>query len=331
MEGKWQYPWTAVLGGATGSGKSCFVQRLIKHIDTISDTQFARIILHYSEWQDGYKELGDRIEFHESLPELSDYACDPRPKLLIVDDLMHESSSSDSLASLFTKGSHHRGFSIIYITQNIFHQGKGQREISLNAHYMVVFRNLRDRSQIQHLARQLMPESPKFLQEAYWNATSRPYGVYKDIELLVTEINELDNIGKHLKFKVERGGYVSVERICTDDACLTLEHTLQLSRRLRNILGSNPDVDDILVRLDRPTVGIFPGSLANGLPNMLMIYADICEPYYTGSSRSKLLKVVPLDTHNYAVVKMSIMHHQVALIEPVGGGWGNCSGSGGTW
>ncbi|KAJ8665825.1 hypothetical protein QAD02_007487 [Eretmocerus hayati] len=179
MEAKWQYPWTAALGGATGSGESCFVQRLIKHIDTISDTQFARIILHYLEWQDGYKKLGDRVEFREGLPELSDYACDPRPKLLIVDDLMHESSSPDSLASLFAKGSHHRGLSIIYITQNIFHQGKGQRDISLNAHYMVIFRNLRDRSQIQLLARQLMPENPKFLQEAYWNATSRPYVICK--------------------------------------------------------------------------------------------------------------------------------------------------------
>ncbi|KAJ8676948.1 hypothetical protein QAD02_012735 [Eretmocerus hayati] len=167
METKWQYPWTAVLGSATGSGKSCFVQRLIKHIDTISDTQFARIILHYSEWQDGYKKLCDRVEFCEGLPELSDYACDVRPKLLIVDDLMHESSSSDSLAGLFTKGSHHSGLSIIYITQNILHQGKGQRGISLKAHYLVIFRNLRDRSQIQHSARQLMPENPKFLQKAY--------------------------------------------------------------------------------------------------------------------------------------------------------------------
>ncbi|KAJ8678348.1 hypothetical protein QAD02_014135 [Eretmocerus hayati] len=125
-------------------------------------------------------------------------------------------------------------------------------------------------------------------------------GVYKDIELLVAEINELDSISKHLKFKVARGGYVTVERICTDDTCSALKHTLQLSKRLRNILGFDPYVHDIHVNLKEPTVGKFPGSLANGLPNMLMIYADICEPYYTGSSRSKLLRVVPLDTHNYA-------------------------------
>ncbi|KAJ8681659.1 hypothetical protein QAD02_017451 [Eretmocerus hayati] len=84
-------------------------------------------------------------------------------------------------------------------------------------------------------------------------------GVYEDIELLVAEINELDSISKHLKFKVARGGYVTVERICTDDTCSALKHTLQLSKRLRNILGFDPYVHDIHVNLKEPTVGKFPG------------------------------------------------------------------------
>ena len=48
--------------------------------------------------------------------------------------------------------------------------------ISLNAQYIVIFRNLRDRAQIRHLARQVYPENPRFLEEAYWDATSQPYG-----------------------------------------------------------------------------------------------------------------------------------------------------------
>lgn len=142
----------------------------------MSDTAFDRVILHYSEWQSGYKELGKSIEFREGLPQSGDYTNDCRPKLLIIDDLMRESSSGSSIVNLFTKGSHHNNLSIIFITQNVFHQGKGQRDISLNAQYIVIFRNLRDRAQIQHLARQLYPEDPRFLQEAYWDATSRPFG-----------------------------------------------------------------------------------------------------------------------------------------------------------
>lgn len=65
---------------------------------------------------------------------------------------------------------------MIFITQNIFHQGRGQRDISLNSSYIVIFKNPRDRAQIQHLARQVFPENPKFLQEAYLDATSRPHG-----------------------------------------------------------------------------------------------------------------------------------------------------------
>jgi hypothetical protein len=48
------------------------------------------------------------------------------------------------VASLFTKKSHHRNISIMYIVQNLFHH----RTISLNAHYMVLFQNLTDVSQI---------------------------------------------------------------------------------------------------------------------------------------------------------------------------------------
>ncbi|KAJ8685850.1 hypothetical protein QAD02_021643 [Eretmocerus hayati] len=62
MEAKWQHPWTSVIPGATGSDKSCFVQKLVNHIDTISDTQFARIILHYSEWQNGDPQERSRAE-----------------------------------------------------------------------------------------------------------------------------------------------------------------------------------------------------------------------------------------------------------------------------
>lgn len=141
----------------------------------MADTEFARILFYYSEWQDGYSDYGKNIEFLEGLPQNSDIAGDRRPKLLIIDDLMRESSNGE-IVDLFTKGSHHKNISVIFITQNIFHQGRGQRDISLNTNYIVAFKNPRDRAQISHLARQIYPEDPKFLQEAYHDATARPHG-----------------------------------------------------------------------------------------------------------------------------------------------------------
>ena len=150
----------------------------MKYLDQMSDVKFDRVMLYYSEWQGGYAELGSKVEFHEGLPQNSDWAGDSRAKLIIVDDLMAEVSSSGGgvIANLFTRGSHHNNISVIYIVQNVFHRNKWQRDISLNSHYIVMFRNLRDRAQIQHLSRQVCPENPRFLQDAYRDATSRPFG-----------------------------------------------------------------------------------------------------------------------------------------------------------
>ena len=119
----------------------------------MSDTTFDRIILYYGEWQAGYREFGKNVEFREGLPQSSDYAGDSRANLIIIDDLMAEAPTGRKVISnLFTKGSHHNNLSVIFITQYIFHQGKSQRDISINSHYIVVFRNLRDRAQILSLS-----------------------------------------------------------------------------------------------------------------------------------------------------------------------------------
>ncbi len=48
--------------------------------------------------------------------------------------------------------------------------------MSLNAHYLFIFKNPRDQSQITHLAKQMFPGNVKYLQSAYKQATDRPHG-----------------------------------------------------------------------------------------------------------------------------------------------------------
>ena len=68
-----------------------------------------------------------------------DYSSDnAKRKLLILDDLMRE-SSSDVILDLFTKGSHHN-ISVIFVAQNVFLKGKAQRDISLNTKYLVLLK-----------------------------------------------------------------------------------------------------------------------------------------------------------------------------------------------
>ena len=94
--------------------------------------------------------------------------------LIILDDLMDE--TGQRVASLFTKKSHHRNISIMYIVHNLFHRGKYHRTISLNAHYMVVFKNPRDLSQNMSVAHQIYPQRTKYFLKAYTAATAQPHG-----------------------------------------------------------------------------------------------------------------------------------------------------------
>ena len=119
-----------------------------------------------------------QVEFHEGLPDLAQLTS---RTLLIIDDLMSE--ADQRVTDIFTKHSHHRDVSVMFLTQNLFY--KGARTISLNAHYLVLFKNPRDASQITFLARQIFPLKSKFMIEAYEDATSSPYS-YLVIDLKPT-------------------------------------------------------------------------------------------------------------------------------------------------
>lgn len=64
-------------------------------------------------------------------------------------------AQSKSAANLFTRECHHQNISVIFITQNIFHQGQYARDISLNCSHLCIMNNPLYRSQFQYLARQL--------------------------------------------------------------------------------------------------------------------------------------------------------------------------------
>jgi len=168
----WVHPFTSVISGPTGSGKSVFVRRFVHNIKHMMTPIPDRILWCYGEYQTLYGTV-DGVDFQQGLPDLD--TLDPREKhLIILDDLMDE--TDQRVASLFTKKSHHRNISVMYIVQNLFHRGKHHRTISLNAHYMVVFKNPRDVSQIMALAHQMYPQRTKYFLEAYTAATGRPHG-----------------------------------------------------------------------------------------------------------------------------------------------------------
>ena len=155
---------------------------LLENAKTTISPPPQRIIWCYGQWQPMYLEMIKTIpgiELNEGIPsdiDSGEFLDVSTRNLIVLDDLMTQSGEDKRIADLFTKESHHRNLSVIYIVQNIFQQGRETRNISLNAHYIVLFKSLRDKQQISVLARQVNPGHVQEFMKSYEEATKRPHG-----------------------------------------------------------------------------------------------------------------------------------------------------------
>ena len=172
MDPRWQHPFTSIVSGPTGCGKTQWVIRFLQHLHEMVFPVPQSIVYSYGEWQPSYRDLPSHVQLVEGLPTIPEYSKESM--LLIIDDQMDH--TDNKITRLFTKGSHHRNVSVIYIVQNLFDKNKEHRTISLNAHFLVVFKNPRDRSQIIHLAKQMYPGQIHYVKEAFALATRQPHG-----------------------------------------------------------------------------------------------------------------------------------------------------------
>jgi energy-coupling factor transporter ATP-binding protein EcfA2 len=162
-----------IIAGPSGCGKTSLLATILKKIHSVVEPNPVHVIFVYSRMQALYdniqKESSLPVTFTEEIPSETQ-----RNSLLIIDDL--QGNHTDLIRDWFTKNSHHYLTSVIYLVQNIFDKHPAHRTISLNTHYIIVFKNPRDGSQITHLAKQMFPENHRVLVTAYRQATNRPHG-----------------------------------------------------------------------------------------------------------------------------------------------------------
>ena len=135
-----------------------------------------RILYCYGEWQDMFTQM-QGVEFVRGLNEdlvkrenLSGHT------VLVIDDLADEVDEK-LIGALFTKLSHHRSISVIFLLNNIFYRRlKTMRDISLNSHYLVLFKTARDQSSVATIARQMLGKNYKLMLSAYEDAVRPKYG-----------------------------------------------------------------------------------------------------------------------------------------------------------
>ena len=163
-------PTTITVCGMTCSGKSYFVRRLFR--ENMFNTPPNKIYWYYGIWQKEFDDM-EGIEFHEGLPDSFDNCMDGTHNVLVFDDLAECVTKSNIVENLFTRGMHHGNITIIYCTQNLFYNGKNARNIALNSHYTILFKNPRAAMQVRTLASQT---GLQHLTKAYEDAMKERYG-----------------------------------------------------------------------------------------------------------------------------------------------------------
>ncbi len=185
--------------GPSGSGKTLFVTQLLLNSEKLFQNKINRIYWLQGSVNDGGESgitknqmvrLKHRITYLKGFVKgWQDKA--KRGDAIVIDDLFMESTKETSFNNLFTKIARHRGVTVIFITQNMFHQGGNHRTRNLNVHYLVLFKNPRDQSVIDFIARQAYPTNKKFLISAFQDATeNKPYG-YLFIDFTQTCLDSL--------------------------------------------------------------------------------------------------------------------------------------------
>ncbi len=162
-------PSNLLLSGATKAGKTFFTRQLLLNANEVFDKPIEKVLYCYGAFQplflDMQREIPN-IEFIEGFPENLDSYFKGKPGILVVDDLLNSCINNASFVEHITKGTHHKGITTIFLVQNLFPGGKHGRTISLNCHYIFVFKNPRDCLGIQNLARQAFPGATKFVLES---------------------------------------------------------------------------------------------------------------------------------------------------------------------
>ena len=130
-----------VVSGASGSGKSQLIKRMLLNFDRVFEEKPARVYIFYQHWQPSYEELRAKslipVTFLRGPPPGDKFQPEAK-SILVFDDL--QSTDSSEIQSWFFRKAHHLDCSVIYVVQNIFAQNKTNRTISLNANYLCMCR-----------------------------------------------------------------------------------------------------------------------------------------------------------------------------------------------
>ncbi|CAH3175963.1 unnamed protein product, partial [Porites lobata] len=173
-------PSSVIIAGPSGSGKTDLVEQWLRYLN-VFQAKPRKIVYAYDRWQPRFERMQqkDGIQFYRGLPDprhLTQWFGRTRGGVLVLDDLMEEGGQDKRVLDLFTKDSHHRNITVLYLTQDLFPPGKFSKTINRNAHYIVAFKNPRDQTGIRTILLQAFPDRWRQVLRLFKRITARPFG-----------------------------------------------------------------------------------------------------------------------------------------------------------
>nr|CAD2204731.1 unnamed protein product [Meloidogyne enterolobii] len=194
IHSRFKHPFTMIVSGSTGSGKSEWVKKFLENLsemipdDNEGEYQIDLVLYCYGELNKNIirmQRMGfvnknkTRVIVHNGLPVggeefIRTKAIQSNGKMLLVLDDLMVGMNQNLLDTIFTKGSHNWKMSVILITQHLF--SKELKIARNNSHYLLLMRNPAGALQIRTLASHLFPSRSKYFLEAYSDATKDNFG-----------------------------------------------------------------------------------------------------------------------------------------------------------
>lgn len=184
MDLRFQNPCSFILGGASQSGKTTLTLNILRDIDNLFVEPRCKqnIIFYYHQWQPSYesfkkenivKEWVNKLPTQDEVIEKTMAYTETGGSVIVIDDFAQDLNKD--IVNIFSVLVHHTKTVVFLLVQNIFVKVPAFRDISLNATYIILFKNPRDGSQIMSLARQISPRNTRYILDAYRDTTKKAY------------------------------------------------------------------------------------------------------------------------------------------------------------
>ena len=180
---QFQSPTTISMYAPPQSGKTTLTNEILKASGKLFTKPPEKIVYCYNQFLPILDSLERTLAIpfltHQGIPskETLEQWSNGKHFIIVMDDLQQVCERNREAADMFTVGSHHMNFSLIYLCHQIFNKASFSRTITLNCHYLIVFINNTDQLQIDRLGRRIFGHKKyKYFVSAFTKATKKPWG-----------------------------------------------------------------------------------------------------------------------------------------------------------